>query len=352
MNSPLVLGFLFIFIAAVAGGAFGLQYRIMRLYTVENASWLSVFVATVPIPLVACSILLPGWTEAIAQVGFGANVVVFLFGFCWGLGAITYAYGFSILGMALAASLLKGISIAIGAGVPLLRHWDQVASPARAATIVGLAILTLGTTLAGKAGIMREKEARGNGAAVSRTVAMDRPTTKLFWIGLMMCLFSGVASSGANLGYDRADVIEKSMVDLAQVEALNWRATLVRWMPMYWGGITALTLFMGGAALRNGTWRNFFAEGSLHDFLISSSMGAVHFLAQIPYGIGAFYLGNLGTTVGWGANIGMALVVATGLGFFNGEWKGSSRAALQTLYFAIAILITAIAVLAYANGLA
>jgi hypothetical protein len=142
------------------------------------------------------------------------------------------------------------------------------------------------------------------------------------------------------------------MVEIARVEGLAWKATLVRWMPMYWGGITALVLLMGGATLRNGTWRNFFAKGSLQDFLISSSMGAVHFLAQIPYGIGAFYLGRLGTTVGWGANIGMALIVASGLGFLNGEWKAVSKEAVRMLYCAIAILIAAITVLAYANSLA
>ena len=78
----------------------------------------------------------------------------------------------------------------------------------------------------------------------------------------------------------------------------------------------------------------------------------VHFLAQIPYGIGAYYLGKLGTTVGWGLNIGMALMVATALGFLQGEWTGASRRALRTLQAAIAILIAAIAVLAYANSLA
>ena len=89
-------------------------------------------------------------------------------------------------------------------------------------------------------------------------------------------------SACANLGYDYADPLEKAMGS-----NLQWRATLIRWMPMYWGGITALVLCMGGAMLRNGAWRNYFAPGSGRDFCISSSMGLVHFMAQIPYGVGA-----------------------------------------------------------------
>ena len=75
-------------------------------------------------------------------------------------------------------------------------------------------------------------------------------------------------------------------------------------------------------------------------------------MAQIPYGIGACYLGTLGTTVGWGANIGMALIVAASLGFITGEWKGVSKKATNTLCTSIGVLLVAIIVLAYANTLA
>jgi hypothetical protein len=81
-------------------------------------------------------------------------------------------------------------------------------------------------------------------------------------------------------------------------------------------------------------------------------MGGVHFLAQIPYGIGAYYLGKLGTTVGFGVNLGMALIVASGIGFMTGEWKGASKRATHNLYGGIAILITAMVILAYGNSLA
>src|SRR6202046_2083863 len=185
-----LIGFLFILLAAVAGGAFGLQYRVMRKYAVENTSLLSMFCATVPIPLIACSVLLPGWTTAIARAGFAANAIVFAFGFCWGLGAITYAYGFNMLGMALAASLLKGISIAVGSGGPLIRHWDHIAAPARLAVIAGLAALLTGTALAGKAGIERERQYQAD-----RPAGRAPGSGRIFWTGLTMCIPSGVISS-------------------------------------------------------------------------------------------------------------------------------------------------------------
>ena len=80
------VGFGFILIAAIAGGAFGLQYRVMRRYTVENTSLLSMFFATIVVPLISAYYLLPGWTEAIGAVGWQQNLTVFAYGFGWGLG--------------------------------------------------------------------------------------------------------------------------------------------------------------------------------------------------------------------------------------------------------------------------
>jgi hypothetical protein len=348
---PLLLGFGCILVAAVSGGLFGLQYRVMRKYTVENSSLLSLLFATVVVPLAMAWFIVPGWTNAIAAVGWQTNLLVFAFGFGWGMGAITYAYGFNILGMALAASLLKGISVAVGSGIPLVRHWNEVPANAKAVTILGLLLLMAGTLLAGLAGIMRERETRSSlgDKPLDRpkdSVAVHKPTGLVFVIGLVSCLVSGLLSACANLGYEFADPLATAMGS-----DLTWRATLVRWMPMYWGGITALVIFMGGAMLKNGTWRNYFTPASGRDFLISSSMGGVHFLAQIPYGIGAFYLGVLGTTVGWGVNIGMALVVAVSIGFVQGEWTGVSRASQRVLVAAIGVLLVAMGVLAYANSL-
>jgi len=342
-----------ILIAAVSGGAFGLQYRVMRKYTADNTGLLSMFFATIVVPLIAIHFILPGWTDAVARVGLRTNLLVFLFGFGWGLGATTYAYGFSLLGMALAASLLKGISIAVGSGIPLIHNWEAVPAAPKVWTIVGIVILMVGTAIAGKAGIMRERESGhrlpgGAGAArQAAPTAAANPTVRMFWLGMICCLISGIFSGFANLGYDFAKPLEIAMGD-----GLKWRATLIRWMPMYWGGITGMAICMGGNMIRRGTWRNYFAPGSLRDGVISSTMGGVHFMAQIPYGIGAFYLGTLGTTVGWGVNIGMALVVATTLGFISGEWRHASIASIRVLLAGIVVLLVAMLILAYANSLA
>jgi hypothetical protein len=381
--NPLIPGFGGIFIAAVAGGAFGLQYRVMRRYNVQNTAFLSFFFATVVVPLIAAHFLLPGWPSAISSTKTITFLTVYLLGFGWGLGAITYAFGFNILGMALGAAMIKGMSVAVGSGIPLVRRWDSVAMEPKMLTILGIVLLLVGTAISGRAGILREREtthaqpmpnpprpkptlAMATASTIASTpvetaalvadppqpatpvLVHHRPKGKLFWEGMIWCAISGVLSACANLGYDYAEPFQAAA---SQLGRLDLYGTLIRWMPMYWGGITALTLFMGGSMLRQGTWRNYFAPGSVRDFLIASSMGPVHFLAQIPYGIGAYYLGKLGTSIGFGVNLGMALIVASAIGFLTGEWKGASKASVRTLYVGIGVLLVAMGILAYANSL-
>lgn len=352
MENNVSFGFFMILIAAICGGAFGLQYTILKRYTVDNASLLSLFVATVIVPLIAVNIYLPGWTVALGNAGFQANALVFIFGFGWGLGAFSYAIAFNLLGMALAAAIIKGLTISIGSGIPLLRAWDDVSPGAKLYTIVGIGILLIGTALSGRAGILREREAeekrRGQEHPMLEAVGKGK---SLFILGFCMCLLSGIFSAFVNLGYDYGDALEKAMVVQSGGDDLKWKATLIRWMPMYWGGITALLLTNGVRMIRKGTWRNYFGPGASRDFCLAAGMGVVHFMAQIPYGVGAYYLGKLGTTVGFGANIGMALIVATSLGFITGEWKGVRHSTIGLLLAGFIVIMTALGFLAYANSL-
>ena len=348
----LTLGFFFVIFSAFTGGAFGLQYRVQKVYTVDNSAFLSVFIATIVLPLIVVPFLLPGWTDAIARVGWGTNLLVYALGFGWGMGAITYAFGFNLLGLALAGALIKGISVAVGAGIPLIRRWGEVEFYAKGTILLGIILLVLGTVICGKAGILRERFLKRK-AGVKESLnsgTRKHAVGKVFWVGFFWCLISGLFSAFANLGYDFASPLEDAMVTIMGSE-LGWKATLIRWMPMYWGGMTALIIFMGGSMIKKGTWKNYFAPGTKRDCCVSIGMGVDHFMAQIPYGIGAFYLGALGTTIGWGIHFGVMMIVVAVIGFILGEWKSVPKKAVNMLLYGIGILIVAMGILAYSNSL-
>jgi L-rhamnose-H+ transport protein len=120
---------------------------------------------------------------------------------------------------------------------------------------------------------------------------------------------------------------------------------------MYWGGYLALSIVFGSKMLKRKTWRNYSGASAARDFGLAVLMGGLHFLAQIPYGMGTFYLGRLGTTVGWVVNIAFSLVVANLLGFITGEWRTAVALAKKIIVLGLTVMMVAVLVLAYANSL-
>ena len=111
-------------------------------------------------------------------------------------------------------------------------------------------------------------------------------------------------------------------------------------------------LFVFGTKLfKNKTFKNYRGKGASRDLALAIGMGLLHYLAQAPYGVGAYFLGNLGTTIGWVLTIASSLIVANILGVFTGEWKGASSRSKRILVYGLAVLIGAMVCLAYANYL-
>jgi len=338
--SPLVPGFGLIFIAAVAGGVFAVPYKMQRRFQWENTWPVGFLFALIIIPLVVLSIFLSMWQAAVRAAGVSTVMLAMGFGFMWGWGAVTFAVGITSIGLSLGYATTMGIATAIGSIIPMLRRWDAVPRDASAVILFGIAVCILGVAVSGRAGMLRERAAGLN--------AGSGLPARTFVIGLSWCVLSGFLSACANLGFDFAGRV----ADEAQrLGAGPLSASIGRWITVYWGGYSAILLGSGYTMIKKGTWKNYFAPGAGRDFGLCIGLGCLHFLAQIPYGMGAYFLGTLGTTVGWAVNIASSLLVANFFGFFIGEWKAAPKVSIRTLYLGLAILIIAIIVLAKGNSM-
>jgi L-rhamnose-H+ transport protein len=122
-------------------------------------------------------------------------------------------------------------------------------------------------------------------------------------------------------------------------------------MAMYWGGYTAMLIVFGSKILKNKTAKNFTGTGAARDMCLAVGMGLLHYLAQVPYGVGAWFIGPaMGRTIGWAVTIASSLIVANMLGFVTGEWKDAHGNSKKVLFSGLAILIVAMICLAYANS--
>ncbi|MBI2843527.1 MAG: hypothetical protein HYX78_09015 [Armatimonadetes bacterium] len=347
--NPLIPGFGFIMIAAVAGGAFSLPLRMRKRFAVENTVLLAMGMATIVIPTIVVSLIFPNWPMAISAAGLQTVLIVFLFGFGWGCGAVTFALGVNNLGLALGFAVIMGLSTVVGSVVPMIRNLSSIPSTSIPYIIMGILVCIAAVAALGRAGGIRDK------AAVKDESAMKAGS---FALGLFFCVLSGLLSACANLGYEWAGTIGDSAADMGVDPRF---ATIPRWMPMYWGGYLAILVFLGSTMVKSKTVGNYRGPGAARDFWLAVMMGVLHFLAQIPYGVGAYYLDlnaagdavatKMGTTIGWVMNIASSIIVAQILGSLAGEWRKSPRAAATWRFAGVFLLIAAMAILAYSKTL-
>lgn len=333
-------GFALIIFAALCGGAFAVPIKLRKQFELENLYVIAAAITMLVIPLILAPIYLPHWRDAIAQAGSAVIWRGLIFGFAWGLGAITFGYSISMIGLSLGYAVIMGINTAVGSLLPLLAQTqNSLLDPAGRVILSGILGCIAGVVIAGWAGRLRER---------SSQQSVDQPP-KNVWLGLLMCAISGVLSACANLGFAFTSQVGAAAERLGAWPAI---AGLGSWMLVYWGGFAATLLWFGGLQLRRGTWRKNFGPGAAHDFGLALWMGVLWFLAMIPYGMGAYYLGKLGTSVGWAISIAASLIVANALGFFTGEWKTASPRSRNVLFVALAVLIGAMVLLAKGNSIA
>jgi len=333
----LPLGFALVFVAAIAGGALALPLKNRRRFELENIYIPSTLMMMLVLPFIMAWIVLPNWPQAVRSAGASTVWAGVAYGLGWGIGSILFGYGVILAGMSVAFAIIMGINTAVGSILPfVVKSPSELLTPGGAVILAGIAGCVVGVGICGKAGAIRERQMGGVGQ------------TRRFGIALLVCAASGVLSACANLGFAFTSRVGEEALKLGASPVFS---TLASWMPVFWGATVSLLLWFGFLQIRRGTWRKNAGPGAAHDWWMGILMGIIWFVATIPYGMGAYYLGRLGTSVGWAVNIASSLIVANIFGFMTLEWKGAPVRALRTLYSGLAILIAAIVLLAIGSSM-
>jgi L-rhamnose-H+ transport protein len=336
VHSP-VFGFVLVLIAAIAGGGLAVPLKKRKGFELENIYIPSTLVMMLICPFVMAAFVLPHWTEAVRTAGEAAVLKGAAYGFGWGLGSILFGYGVTMAGMSVGFATIMGINTAVGSLLPFL-----VKSPADLLTsggkviLIGIAGCVVGVVICGRGGYLREREAGGGASAYG------------FGRALLVCAASGVLSACANLGFAFTSRIGEEAQKLGASPVFS---TLASWLPVFWGATVSLLLWFAGLQIKRGTWRKNFGPHAAHDWLMGVWMGVIWFVATIPYGMGAYYLGRLGTSVGWAVYMAFTLLVANIFGFMTDEWREAPRQSRKILFVGLSVLVAAIVVLAIGNSM-
>ena len=332
-----------------------------------------------------------------------------LFSIAWGVANVLCGLCYLRIGVALTGAILTGLGASVAVTLPMIckgsglfKQAPDIASRAGMTVLGGVGIMIVGVILASMAGFGRDRE-----------IKKLQTTSGSFLGGLIMTIIAGICSAGMSLAFvysqgpivarvSRVEAGQTLKLAVAQNEGLTGSYDVSRdgtivlkgVGPVEVGGMSAkaaadkiagilrlsqqpeadamvsvetanifavfavnAVALIGGALInlgypaylmtKKGTWGILLGNGWE---LACSILGGLQFcLAVVLAGKGMVLLGVLGASVGAGIQQAMQMVGGQGLGFLSGEWRGVHGRPRWQMYGAIALLLVAMFVMAYAN---
>lgn len=369
-----ILGVIFHFIGGFASGSFYMPFKKVRGWNWESYWIIGGLFSWLIVPPLAAALTIPGFAAIISETSFDTIKYVLLFGVLWGVGGCTYGLGVRYLGVSLGSSIILGLCMVFGALVPSIYYelketagkdpisvyfntkWGLI-------VLAGLLTCIIGIVIAGKAGMMKEKELfaepggkAGNPSPTDGHSAPAGKTEYKFALGMTVGIISGVLSACFNFGIEAGEPM-KAVADAA------WKAANpnepgkflfgnnVTYVVLLWGGLATNLVWCMILNARNKSFGDYTNKKTplLRNYLFAALAGTTWFLQFFFYGMGESKLGNGASS--WILHMAFIILIANMWGVIANEWKGTSKKTKQTIAIGIAIIIVSVLVVGYGNSL-
>ncbi|MEM6831196.1 MAG: L-rhamnose/proton symporter RhaT [Bacteroidota bacterium] len=341
----MLIGILYALLSAVLLGVYALPSKYTKGFAWENTWGGFFFMANLVIPLIVTFVMVKDLWGIYAQIPGWVFPTMFALSFCWGIGNTLWGYSINSIGMALAFSLFLGVITSIDTVLPLILvpegQESVIGTEVGNIILAGIATIVLGIALNGYAGILRDKgKEDGSGKRDKGTIRQ----------GIIFCVLGAICAAGFNLSYHTGNNLGK-IGEVAELQFGNapWIARLAVLLPIFMGGTLSTMIFYGYRLTKNKTWSNYTKPGAVTAIVLVVLMALFHDSALVIYGLAAYHLGELGTSVGFAILETGAIMVATVNGLFTKEWTGASKKSKTMLAISLAILIAGVLIVAKAN---
>ena len=267
-----------------------------------------------------------------------------LFSMAWGIGNVLLGISLVRIGASLSFAILSGIGIPLGVIVPMiLKGSGRFQQAADLDSDTGLVIL-------GATGLMLVGVVFVALAGFGRDKVLDKQDERSgsFLGGLIMCVISGFCSVGPAFAF----VYSQAPIRNAMLErgAGEWPAAIAVWALGMLLGALINVVYPAFIMSKNKSWH--LLKESPNELGLSLIVGFNLFLAFALWFQGMLLLGPLGGSVGFGIYFALQILAAQGLGWISGEWRGVHGKPVIQMFTAVAVLVVAAGVMAYASTLA
>ena len=343
-----LLGLLLGLLSGVMTGSFSLPMKKTTRWSWE-ATWLIWSI---------CALLIIPWLVAFATVPDVLNVfsdakaadmlLVYVFGLCWGLGAVFFGQSIAMIGISLSFALCIGLATALGALIPMLKNPQVFQTAAGMWSTAGIVVMVIGVAICAVAGHFKEKQLQVvAGDAPSAEEPASKPAGGMM-LGLILATLGGIFSSMLNFAFNFSGSIKEAALLLGASETSAsdpvWAITLL-------GGLTTNVVYCSFLLFRNKTWSDYQKPQTMSHWFLAALMGAIWMPSIALYGRAAVLMGDLGGSAGWGLYMGVVILISNIWGFVTGEWKGIHGKPIKLVIIGISLLLAAICIIGYATTL-
>jgi len=340
-----ITGALICTLGGLAGAVFALPFRGIRNWKYESYWFVYAVVGLILFPVVLSATVCPNLLSVLKSASGGTLLRCFGFGALWGFGGLTWGLMIRYLGIGLGLAIGCGLCSATGTLIPPIvtgHAADLVANKAAVITLVSVLVSLLGIVLVGFAGKLKEGEL--DEEAKKKAVAEFD-----FKKGMIVAVFSGIASAGMNFGLQGGAALE---------EAAKNAGTAANWV-----GMPVLVVVLSGGFVVNAVWclwqnaknKSFgdyapTASAFLPNLLLAGFAGAIWAMQFVCQKIGEPALGGM-RYISFALVMGSCVLFSSVLGVVLGEWKGTGVRTRAALTSGLLLLALSIALVTVAKGL-
>ena len=186
--------------SGIMTGSFSLPMKKTTRWSWE-ATWLVWSIcALFIIPWIIAIITVPNLFSVFDKASLNSLVLVFVFGLCWGLGAVFFGQSIAMIGISLAFALCIGLSTALGALIPMFKDPGVFLTAAGIWSISGIGIMVVGVAACAAAGHQKEKQLQLLNNPEQQTVQNKSSSGMI--LGLILAALGGILSSMLNFAFN------------------------------------------------------------------------------------------------------------------------------------------------------
>jgi L-rhamnose-H+ transport protein len=340
-----VVGMILFTCGGLAGAVFALPFKGVKGWAYESYWLVYAVFGLIIFPWILAVATVPNLAEVLRNAPVKVLAQCFGFGALWGLGGLTWGLMIRYLGIGLGLAIGCGLCSATGTLIPPIvtgHAADLVKDTGSVVVLLGVFGSLAGIAFVGLAGKSKEGE-------LSEEQKKKAVAEFDFKKGMLVALFSGIASAGMNFGLQSGKVLEAAAVT---------GGTLPKWQ-----GIPVLVVVLLGGFAVNAVWclAQNAKNKTLGDYtnarapiaanlFFAGLAGVIWALQFVCQKVGEPQMGDV-AYIGFAIVMGSAIFFSSLVGILLGEWKGVGQRTKVLLGVGIAVLLVSFGVVSYGNKL-